>query len=230
MNLEEHEGTDVSAQSLPENEEPAGGPGNYPKIGSVISIHVKSKGEVAATVTGSSLDEISIELARASSVPFRKGDRVRLKYWAEGAMAYYWDAKVLRKAKKQMKLLLGSEGVTVQRRTAYRVRARVPLTFTVIDSADSYLIGETAKCKTQNISVGGLAFETSLPMKVGDKLAVKLHFSSSRHVDAVGWILRSDQVEREGVQVHSVALAFLQCEAEDQNQLLQFLVFADRIH
>ena len=82
----------------------------------MISLHVKSEGEVAATVTGRSQDELSIDLVRLASIPFKRGQQVRIKYWAEGSIAYYWEAKVVRgtgKTKKQMKLKLGSAGVTV---------------------------------------------------------------------------------------------------------------------
>ena len=233
MNLEKQQGASAPTQTLPPSQEPAEGSDHFPKEGEVISLHVKSEGEVAATVTGRSQDELSIDLVRLASIPFKRGQQVRIKYWAEGSIAYYWEAKVVRgtgKTKKQMKLKLGSAGVTVQRRTSFRVPARVPLSGTVIESADSQLAGATCRGRTKDISVGGLAFETDLPLKVGDKLAVKLQFSRSREVDAVGWVLRSERIAGGGEYLHSVAMAFLQYEAQDQNRLLQFLVFASVTH
>ncbi len=104
-----------------------------------------------------------------------------------------------------------SEGVTAQGRKSYRVRARIPLFLTVIDAAVSQLVGEHfVNFKTQNIGVGGLEFETNLPLKVRDKVALKVHFKPSCEIDAVGSILRSTQVEREGEKLNSVALEFLQ--------------------
>ena len=72
-------------------------PGPIPKTGLVISIQAKSKEAVAATVISHSSSEIRVKLARPrSQVPFRSGERVRIKYWDEGTVAYYWEAKVWR--------------------------------------------------------------------------------------------------------------------------------------
>ena len=53
----------------------------------------------------------------------------------------------------------------------------IPFWFTVIDAADLQLIGErVVNSETENISVGGLLFETSLQLKAGDKLEINLYF------------------------------------------------------
>ncbi len=115
----------------------------------------------------------------------------------------------------------------MQRRQSYRVRTQIRLACTVIDAADSYLVGEEFKCKTKDISVGGLAFETYLPLDAGDRLAVRVHFSATNKIDVVGWILRATPIERNGEVINSVAVQFLQCEAKDQNHLLQFLAHGE---
>jgi hypothetical protein len=46
-------------------------------------------------------------------------------------------------------------------------------------------------------------------------------------VNVVGWVVRSEPVQGEGKDLHSVALMFLQLKAEEQSQLLQFLADAD---
>ena len=111
----------------------------------------------------------------------------------------------------------------MQRRQSYRVRTQIRLACTVIDAADRYLVGKEFKCKTKDISVGGLAFETYLPLDAGDRLAVKIHFSATHQIDVVGWILRATPIERHGKVINSVAVQFHHCEAEDQNYLLRFL-------
>ncbi len=231
MNSEQHSVPNESGQTLPVSEEPTGSPGQYPKTGLAISIQGESKETLAATVVEGSPDETWLELARPPSpLPFRKGEQVRIKYWDEGSIAYYWDAKVAKiigSASQRMALRMRSEGVTVQRRRSVRVRVQIPLFFTVIDAADAQLIGENFNCTSQNISVGGLAFETNLLLKVGDKLAMKVQFNRSSPIDVVGWILRSEPVDRKGECLNSVAFEFLQFEAQDQNKLLQFLVYAE---
>ena len=225
MNLGNQSVSNEHSQPLEkECDQSSGGPGAYPRTGSIISIHVKSKGELPATVTQSSPDEICLELARPFwPLPFRKGSRVRIKYWDERAIAYFWEAKVLKAAKRKVVAKLLGGGITVQRRQSYRVRTQIRLACTVIDAGDRYLVGEEFTCKTKDISVGGMAFETFLPLDAGDRLAVSIHFSPTHQIDVVGWILRATPIERNGKVINTVALQFLQCEAQDQNHLLRFL-------
>ena len=191
---------------------------------------MKSRGEIPALVTQSSPNEVCLELARPVwPLPFRKGSRVRIKYWDEGAIAYFWEAKILKAAKRSAVAKLLGGGITVQRRQSYRVRTQVRLACTVIDAADRYLVGEEFTCKTKDISVGGLAFETYLPLDAGDRLAVKIHFSPSNKIDVVGWILRATPIERDGEVINSVAMQFLHCEGKDQNHLLRFLAHGEMI-
>ena len=212
-----------------EDREPStSGPGAYPKTGLAISIHVKSKGEIPASVTQSSPNEICLKLARPVwPLPFRKGSQVRIKYWNEQAITYFWEAEILKASKRNVVVALLGGGITVQRRQSYRVRTQIRLACTVIDAVDRYLVGEEFNCKTKDISVGGLAFETHLPLDAGDRLAVRIHFSPSHQIDVVGWIVRATPIERHGEVINSVALQFLHCEAKDQNHLLRFLAHGE---
>jgi c-di-GMP-binding flagellar brake protein YcgR len=229
MNLGNQSVSDEHIQPL--EEEPAtstSSPGSYPRTGSTISIHVKSKGEVPAMVTHSSPNEICLELARPIwPLPFRKGSQVRIKYWDEGAIAYFWEARILKASKQSVVAKLRGGGITVQRRQSYRVRTQIRLVCTVIDAAERNLVGEEFKCQTKDISVGGLAFETHLPLDAGDRLAVRIHFSATNQIDVVGWILRATPSDQNGKVINSVAMQFLQCEAKDQNHLLRFLAHGE---
>ncbi len=78
------------------------------------------------------------------------------------------------------------------------MRTQIRLTCTVIDAAERHLVGEEFNCKTKDISVGGLAFETDLLLDEGDRLAVRIHFSTTKQIDVVGWLLRATPIERHG--------------------------------
>ena len=216
-------------QPLEEEREPStNSPGAYPRTGSAISIHVKSKGEIPAMVTQSSPDEVCLELTRPVwPLPFREGSQVRIKYWNEEAIAYFWEAEILKASKRSVVAKLLDGGITVQRRLSYRVHTQIRLACTVIDAAERNLVGEEFSCKTKDISVGGLAFETHLPLDTGDRLAVRIHFSRRNQMDVVGWILRATPFERNGGVINSVALQFLHCEAKDQNYLFRFLAHGE---
>ncbi len=214
-----------------EREPSTNSPGAYPRTGSVISIHVKSNGEIPATVTQSSPDEVCLELARPTSQDlFQEGEKVRIVYWDEEAIVYFWETEILMASKRSVVAELLGGGVTVQRRQSYRVRTKVSLACTVIDTTDRDLVGKEFSCKTKNISVGGLAFETYFPLDAGDRLAVTICFSPSNQMDVVGWVVRATPIERHGEVINSVALQFLHCEDKDQNYLFQFLAHGDEVY
>ncbi len=203
--------------------------GRYPQEGSAISIQAESRQALAATVVTSSPAEIWLELARPTSQDlFQEGEEVRIKYWDEGAIVYYWDAKVIDitpSGKRHVAISIHDKGVTVQRRKSPRVSLHIPFWFTVIDAANSELVGERViDCQTENISVGGLLFKTRLLLQAGDKLEMHLHCPPSHPLNAVGWVVRSNPFEHDGKSVHLVALEFLQMEEEEQCHLLEFLV------
>ena len=198
------------------------------KIGLSVSIQGSSQEEFAASIATSCADEIWLELSRPRlELPFQKGERVRIKYWNEGAIVYCWDADIIQIAgagHQHVAIAMRGKGVTIQRRRYCRVEYALPFSFSVIDAAEAGLIGEKfAKAKTQNISVAGLRFETSLGLKAGDKLEMNLRLPASQSVKAVGWVVRTEAVQNNGQPIYSVALQFLQLHEEDQIQLLEFL-------
>ncbi len=203
--------------------------GLYPQEGSAISIQGESKQTLAATVVTSSPAEIWLELARPTSQNlFQEGEGVRIKYWDEGAVVYYWDAQIINitpSGKRHVAISIHDKGVTVQRRKSPRVSVQIPFWFTVIDAADSELIGKkVVDSQTENISVGGLLFKSALLLQAGDKLEINLYLPPSRPLNAVGWVVRSNPFALDGKPLNLVALEFLQMEEEEQCHLLEFLV------
>lgn len=203
--------------------------GRYPREGSAISIQGESKKTLAATVVTSSPAEIWLELARPTSQDlFQEGEKVRIKYWDEGAVAYYWDAEVINitpSGRRHVAISIHDKGVTVQRRKSPRVSVRIPFWFTVIDAADSKLIGEkVTEVETENISVSGLLFKSPILLQAGDKLEIHLQCPPAQQLNAVGWVVRSNPFELDGEPLKLVALEFLQMEEAEQLHLLEFLV------
>ena len=191
------------------------------------SVQGKSQQEMAATVVAISPGLLRLKLSRPSShTPFQAGEKVGIKYWDTKAVLYYWDSEVMKISgpeTQHVTIAVGGSAV-LQRRKSYRVRLPVPFSFTVIDAAETQLIDEKVSDSTiQNLSVGGLAFETPLPLKREDKLEMHLSLSSSQKVNVLGWVVRSRPVKGYEDNLHSVAVMFLQLAAEEQSQLLKFL-------
>jgi len=198
------------------------------KIGLAVSIQGSSQEEFAASVATSCSGELWLELSRpCSQVPFQKGERVRIKYWNEGAIVYCWDADIIQIAGagyQHVAIAMRGQGITIQRRRYHRVDVAIPFSFSVIDAAEAHLIGERfSRAKTQNISVAGLRFETSLGLKAGDKLEMNLRLPASQVVKAVGWVVRTEAVPKKDTVLSAVALKFLQLNEEHQIRLMEFL-------
>lgn len=206
----------------------AEGLGEGLQIGLAVSIEGSSQEEFAASVATSCSDEVWLELSRPClQLPFQKGERVRVKYWDEGSIVYCWDADVIQIAgagHQHVAIAMRGKGITIQRRRYYRVNYAIPFSFSVIDAAEANLIGEKfSEAKTENISVAGLRFETSLGLRAGDKLEMNLRLPASQSVKAVGWVVRAEAAQNNGQPSNSVALKFLQLNEEDQIQLMEFL-------
>ena len=104
------------------------------------------------------------------------------------------------------------------------MNAAIPFLFSVIDASAAHLIGEkSSTAKTQNISVAGLRFETSLGLKAGDKLEMNFRLPASQGVKAVGWVVRTEAVPKKDKVLSAVALKFLQLNEEHQIRLMEFL-------
>ncbi len=218
------------------SEEGIGSIGHYVKPGLSVSLQEESGEALAATIEALSPRSISLKLSRPTPEPsFKTGDRVWMKYWDEGATVYRWETRVAEiqgPENQKVVLSIGNKEVLVQRRKSYRIRLQIPFSLTVVDAVDTELIGAKAlECTTIDVSVAGLAFDTDLSLKVGDKLALCLNLDPSLQVNAVGWVVRSEPTKRKEYQhgtimtkvINFVAVNFLQLEAEEQNHLLRFL-------
>ena len=218
------------------SEEGIGSIGHYVKPGLSVSLQEESGEALAATIEALSPRSISLKLARPTPEPsFQTGDRVWMKYWDEGATVYRWETRVAEiqgPENQKVVLSIGNKEVLVQRRKSYRIRLQIPFSLTVVEAVDTELIGAKAlECTTIDVSVAGLAFDTDLSLKVGDKLALCLNLDPSLQVNAVGWVVRSEPTKRKEYQhgtimtkvINFVAVNFLQLEAEEQNHLLRFL-------
>lgn len=192
-----------------------------------LSLWSESSPPLAATLTRITSEQVWLELLGPPPTrAFSKGDQVRIKYWDEETV-YYFDAEiqtVFGPCARQVTISSPREEISVQRRKAQRVCYPISFSFTIIDAADTQLIGHTvSKAKTENVSLGGLAFHTPLPLKLKDRLEISFRLSPSEQVKAVGWVVRYQPLRQDGKRLNLVALEFLHLGAKEQNKLHLFL-------
>jgi c-di-GMP-binding flagellar brake protein YcgR len=186
---------------------------------------MKSIDERVATVTQTSSDETWVELSRPTSSPiFENGERIRIKHCDEESIHYWAGAvlKVVGRENQNMAISIEGEGVTLCRRKSLRLSSEIPLSFIVSQAKQKELVSEKAlDLKIQNISVGGIAFETDLALEVGDELKVNVSLPRLAQVSAEGWVVRSEKVQHDGGCLNSIALEFLGLDPEKQKQIQQ---------
>ena len=194
------------------------------EVGHGVSIRVKITEVLAATVTKISGDEVILELATPDSPSsFEKGQRVQIKYWREETL-YCWDAEVIKERNNQLvTLLISDTGVSLNQRKFHRVPLSLPFSFTVVGPAKSQTRGQRFdNCQTQDISLGGLGFQTPVSLSVGDRLDIDLQLSPLQQANALGWVVRCESTVYEGKRMNLVGVQFLQTE-EEQIKLLDCL-------
>ncbi len=182
---------------------------------------------LAATIIKITSEQVWLELLGPPQTRvLSNGDQVRIKYWDEETV-YYFDAEIQTVSgpcARQVTLSSPREEISVQRRKAQRVCYPISFSYTIIDAAEAQLIGHTvSEAETENVSVGGLAFHTLLPLRLKDRLEINFHLSPSEQVKAVGWVVRYQPLRQDGKRLNQVALEFLHLGAEEQNKLLLFL-------
>jgi len=183
---------------------------------------------VAAAILTTNQKRLGLELSRATSPTFQKGDRIRLIYWDDKPVAHYWYGEVLQVGGPVNRHLMGSllKG-QIEKRKFLRFRIPINFSFTVVETSDDKLIGKHFFSETQEISLCGLGFDTFHPLKTGDRLEMKLHLDPANPTNVVGWVVRSERVQRKEwvgnivvKSVNAVAVAFFHLESLEQKHLL----------
>lgn len=188
----------------------------------------------ATVVKISPKTEIRLELSEpCSENDYQNGEQVWVQYRDQGTV-YCWKAEVVSvsgSGNRSVALSIESDGMILQQRTTSRVRVPIPFSFLVTSATESSLNNQKRHdYKVRDISVGGLRFETQLPLKAGDKLALELQLSSSQRLRAFGSVVRSQGIEYYGKCLNSVGVQFLQLDPEDQQLLAELLAqFTDAV-
>ena len=212
------------------NELSATGLGDPLTIGKKLSLkHLNSKAddEVFVSIAKVFPDRLWLKLLEASpELTFKEGDAVRVQYW-EGDSAFYSETQVCEVSSLEDAYLaidVPEEVNELLRRTSPRVRTQAPFTLSVVDAPQNSLsLPQSISCHTIDLGVGGMKFETNLPLEQGSQVEFKLSLPGLE-IPVGLEVVTAEQEERGGETVHSVGARFVELALEDQMKLLQFLI------
>ena len=195
----------------------------------IICAELKSAEEVQGTVKSNHDGEVLLEVPKPTSpLPFEKGEQVQVQHVDEQFTLYCWQARVesitsLEGGGQQVTVFVSAEGVTLQRRSSYRFRVPVPFSFLTVEAGESSLESQRITGVTSDISVGGLSFETDLPLEVRDKLFFKLDLPETQAVPCIGSVVRVEVIQRDDKNLSLIGVQFLNLRSSHQVGLINFL-------
>ena len=193
------------------------------QVGFKVMVQKENK-QIKASVTALTETEIVVELLNGKTLlQFEEGGEIRLKYWDESGI-YFCSGEVLRASGTSLAISVYSEPVATQRRVVVRLAFEIPLSIRVTEASHQGLASQKLyEAQTRNISLGGLSFETGLPLKPSDVLELQINLPSQT-IGATGEVVTAERSMREGKGVHSVGVEFFELPAETRNKLMEFLM------
>ena len=186
-------------------------------------------------------------------MPLKKGDELALKLMLSPEQEITVNAKVMgtKKVKRsgEAVILVGTQFVEIQLDDQIKLlqflidaeesgkvpsqdvpsqNNRFPVSVSVLSATDDELVSAAPfDSKTHDISTAGLRFDTTLPLKKGDELALKLMLSPEQEITVNAKVMGTKKVKRSGEAVILVGTQFVEIQLDDQIKLLQFLIDAE---
>ena len=206
-----------------------GTPDPSPQIGERVSLALmKSISERVATVKEILPDETLLELTSPTlPLPFKQGEPVWMKHCPDAQDIFYRGGVVNNVSGPQDQTIAFSDSglwVRLERRKHSRLALDIPITFRVVSALSSKVSTQVVFSNTtQNMSVGGLAFETEVPLETGDELQIALDLAWPQELSVSGWIIRSEPIQSGDKCLNSVALEFLGLKTRERNLILELL-------
>ncbi|MFB3068434.1 MAG: PilZ domain-containing protein, partial [Acidobacteriota bacterium] len=208
----------------------AAGPDDGLRIGTALSVQ-SIEGETerqAAAVLRIFSEEIWLQFSQPFDHPlFQQGEKVRIQY-GNGSAYVFSDTEIVKIVpadNQYVAISIPEKAQALKRRAIPRIQSKVPISVSVLSSANGEVTSGTAfDSKTHDISTGGLRFDTTLPLEKGDELQLKLQLATSLEITLTAKVMGSKRVKMEGEAVTLVGTQFVEMHLDDQIKLLQFLM------
>jgi len=197
----------------------------------LIVLIAQESTELAGKIVTVTQNKLVLEFEKPPSSPLREGKQATIRYWDVGSDCYWWEAEVVSTSWHGQRVEVSILENGIESRVHQRFRVTIPFFFTISESNRADLIGRESTSETINVSIGGLLFETALPLTVGSKLKLDFHLSKSQNIHASGLVVRSERVDRSQSvagtiivrPVNSIGLQFKQFENDGRSVLMGHL-------
>ena len=109
-------------------------------------------------------------------------------------------------------------------REFFRLRLSVPFSFAILEAQDPKVpTNQTFTFQTQDLSGGGLRFESALPLEAGDCLQLKLIFPGSATIDVKATVVWCDKVRAPDIELYTGGIRFEGISEEEQDTIVGHL-------
>jgi len=214
-------------------EQSAAGPDDCLKTGCALSIRPiagESDGQLAAAVIKIFREEVWLKLAGPPPALFTPGEKVRIQFGDREAV-FFSETEIVKSSPtdtQYVAISIPEKSRALKKRAIPRIQSEVPVSVSVLSAAENQLISAAPfDSKTHDISTAGLRFDTSLPLKKGDELKLKLLLSPEQEITVNAKVMGTKKVKRGGEAVTLVGTQFVEIQLDDQIKLLQFLIDAE---
>ena len=214
-------------------EQSAAGPDDCLKTGcalSIRSISGESDGQIAAAVTKIFREEVWLKLAEPTPAHFKPGEKVKIQF-GDGDAVFFSETEIVKSSPTEAQYVaisIPEKTQALKKRAIPRIQSEVPVSVSVLSATDDELVSAAPfDSKTHDISTAGLRFDTILPLKKGDELALKLMLSPEQEITVNAKVMGTKKVKRSGEAVILVGTQFVEIQLDDQIKLLQFLIDAE---
>lgn len=207
-------------------EVPIPSPARKLRVGQLLSIYSAASDQELAAAVMKIDEDIWLEIIRP--IPdgsLKRGQRIGIEAWDDqGSYTFHSVVQeTFSDPRPRIRVSCPRMGLAVQRRKSDRLRTSVPFSFTVLESAK--LAGQQIlHARTRDISLGGMAFHSNLPLKRGDRLKVNITLLPSPHqIEVMGRVIRSTELVSTETDMRLIAIQFVDLPASEYNTLLLFL-------
>ena len=208
------------------SERPSVGPEDRLVVGSPLSLlSAATEKKIGALVHKIFENEVWLNLLKPSADNFQEGETVQFQNLEDGK-TYTGETQIMQISPdgNNMAIAVPEKLSELQRRSSLRLQMEIPISYALMGGEEE---AEPIQGKTRDLSIGGLRFDSSVPLEVGNELQITLDLTPSLQVDAGIKVISAEQIESNGEVLTTVGSQFVELALDDQIKVLQFLIDAE---